>query len=481
MKAGIYIRVSTQEQAQEGYSIEAQTERLTNYCKAKDWNIYYKYIDPGYSGSNINRPAVQKLISDVKNKKIDIVAVYKLDRLSRSQKDTLYLIEDIFLKNGVDFVSMNENFDTSSAFGRAMIGILSVFAQLEREQIKERTSMGRMERAKNGYWHGGGFDPVGYDYINGELVINEYEAVQVKEIFDLFIKGYTINQISLILFDKGYKTKYGNWKYPSTVNSCLNLPLYIGKISYGGNLYTGRHQPIIDLETWNKAQKIYKSQSLSFQIRGSQKTPYQATTLLSGLLFCGNCGARYYCKRNTSKNRDKIAPRGYYTCYSRGKTNKKMVIDPTCKNKTYFIDDLDKIVTDEIFNLHSDKNYFNEIVNKNKNNEPNKKEILIKRLDILDKELAKIMDLYQLGTIPIELISERAENISAERNSLQAEINSSSVPKEKMSKSEVINTAKIFVQVLEKGTLREKRVLIRSLIDKIVLKDNEVIIHWSFI
>ena len=158
-----------------------------------------------------------------------------------------------------------------------------------------------------------------------------------------------------------------------------------------------------------------------------------------------------------------------------------MVIDPTCKNKTYFIDDLDKIVTDEIFNLHSDKNYFDEIVNKNKDNEPNKKEILIKRLDILDKELTKIMDLYQLGTIPMELISERAETISAERNSLQAEINSSSVPKEKMSKSEVINTAKIFVQVLEKGTLREKRVLIRSLIDKIVLKDNEVIIHWSFI
>ena len=253
---------------------------------------YYKYIDPGYSGSNINRPAIQKLISDVKSNKIDIVVVYKLDRLSRSQKDTLYLIEDIFLKNGVDFVSMNENFDTSSAFGRAMIGILYIFAQLEREQIKERTSMGRMERAKNGYWHGGGFDPVGYNYINGELIINEYEAMQVKEIFDLFIKGYTINQISLILFDKGYTTKYGNRKYASTVTSCLNLPLYIGKISYGGNLYDGKHQPIIDLETWDKAQKIYKSQSRAFQIRGSQKTPYQATTLhgnqfLKFLIFFG--------------------------------------------------------------------------------------------------------------------------------------------------------------------------------------------------
>lgn len=158
-----------------------------------------------------------------------------------------------------------------------------------------------------------------------------------------------------------------------------------------------------------------------------------------------------------------------------------MIIDPTCKNKTYFVDDLDKIVIDEIFNLQNNKNYFDEIVNKSKNNEPDKKEILIKRLDILNKELTKIMDLYQLGTIPIELISERVENISTERNSLQDEINSISMPKEKMSKSEVISITKNAVTVLEKGTLQEKRVLVRSLIDKIVLKNNEVIIHWSFV
>lgn len=130
-KVGIYIRVSTQEQANEGYSIQAQKERLISYCKAKDWHIVDIYTDGGYSGSNLDRPGIQKLIADIE--KIDMVLVYKLDRLSRSQKDTLYLIEDIFLKNNVDFVSMNESFDTSTPFGRAMIGILSVFAQLERE------------------------------------------------------------------------------------------------------------------------------------------------------------------------------------------------------------------------------------------------------------------------------------------------------------------------------------------------------------
>lgn len=145
---GIYIRVSTQEQANEGYSIDAQRDRLTAYCRSMAWNIYNIYIDGGFSGSNMSRPALSQLLDDIKGKRVNCVLVYKLDRLSRSQKDTLYIIEDVFLKNGIDFVSLNENFDTSSPFGRAMIGILSVFAQLEREQIKERSMMGRVERAK---------------------------------------------------------------------------------------------------------------------------------------------------------------------------------------------------------------------------------------------------------------------------------------------------------------------------------------------
>ena len=130
-RAALYIRVSTQEQAQEGYSIGEQRERLIAYCKAHDWAIADIYVDGGYSGSNLKRPAIQKLMTETA--KFDVVLVYKLDRLSRSQRDTLYLIEEIFLPNTVDFVSMQESFDTSSPFGKAMIGLLAVFAQLERE------------------------------------------------------------------------------------------------------------------------------------------------------------------------------------------------------------------------------------------------------------------------------------------------------------------------------------------------------------
>ena len=205
---GLYVRVSLDIQV-DGYSIDEQLVRLRKYCEAHGWTIYNEYVDPGFSGANIDRPAMLKLLKDVREKKIDTVLVYKLDRLSRSQKDTLYLIEEEFLPNGVDFVSMSENFDTSTPFGKAMIGILSVFAQLEREQIKERLAMGHIGRAKAGYWRGGSNAPVGYDFIDGRLVINEYEALQVRKIFELFLNGETLNSIAKYM-SENYTNKYSS-------------------------------------------------------------------------------------------------------------------------------------------------------------------------------------------------------------------------------------------------------------------------------
>ena len=121
----LYIRVSTEAQAEEGYSIGAQQERLEAYCRAMGWKNYQLYTDPGFSGSNLNRPQMQRLIADVQAGKVSAVVVYKLDRLSRSQKDTLYLIEDIFIPHNAAFVSLNENIDTGTPYGRAVIWILS--------------------------------------------------------------------------------------------------------------------------------------------------------------------------------------------------------------------------------------------------------------------------------------------------------------------------------------------------------------------
>ena len=196
-KAALYIRVSTDAQREEGYSIDAQKEMLSAFCVTRKIKSYEFFIDGGFTGSNLERPEMQRLIKEVKEGKIDSVIVYKLDRLSRSQKDTLYLIEEVLNPNGVDFISMNESMDTSTPLGRLMLGILSAFAQLERENIKERTKMGMKERIKAGYWPGGGRIPFGYDYDSekGILVPNS-EAETVRLIYSLYLEGYPMYKIA---------------------------------------------------------------------------------------------------------------------------------------------------------------------------------------------------------------------------------------------------------------------------------------------
>ena len=146
----LYIRVSTSEQAEEGYSVAEQEERLRSYCAAYNYTINAVHVDPGFSGASLDRPAIKKVMSDVEHGRCKKVIVWKLDRLSRSQKDTLILLEDVFLANDCNFISLMESFDTSTPFGRCIVGILAAFAQMERENIKIRTMMGRQARIQIG-------------------------------------------------------------------------------------------------------------------------------------------------------------------------------------------------------------------------------------------------------------------------------------------------------------------------------------------
>ncbi|MCX4266447.1 MAG: recombinase family protein, partial [Firmicutes bacterium] len=228
-----YVRVSTDNQL-ENYSIEEQTDRLKAYCQAKGWTLLHIYVDGGYSGGNTDRPALQEMLNAITQNHVDAVVVYKLDRLSRSQKDTLTLIEDKLLANHTDFVSINENFDTSTPFGKAMIGMLSVFAQLEKDQITERFTMGRIGRSKAGYFHGGANAPTGYDYQDGMLTVNEYEAMQVRQVFDLFLAGKSINAIYKQLAAQ-YTTKWSAAK----VRNVLQNSIYIGKVQFLQQEYQG--------------------------------------------------------------------------------------------------------------------------------------------------------------------------------------------------------------------------------------------------
>lgn len=304
--AACYVRVSTENQ-KENYSIEEQKSRLRAFCKAKDIVIGKMYVDGGYSGGNLRRPALQELLRRLPE--YDLVIVYKLDRLSRSQKDTLMLIEDYFLARKVDFISVCENFDTSTPLGRAMIGMLSVFAQLEKEQITERFTMGRIARAKNGYYHGGPTAPVGYDYVDGRLIVNEKKARQVRELFERFCRGASIHDCWLHM-----QARYGasgGWSSETQIRHVLVNEVYLGKVKFQGESYPGLHPPVIPEELFSRAQALLQERKSSLSA-GSR--PFAPRTLLSGLLICGQCGARfhgehgwYVCGGRRKRRREKIA------------------------------------------------------------------------------------------------------------------------------------------------------------------------------
>lgn len=474
IRVAIYIRVSTQEQADEGHSIPMQTERLKKYCEAKGWTVAMIYTDPGFSGGNMSRPALTKMIKDIESGSIDLVLVYKLDRLSRSQKDTLYLIEDVFLKNNVDFVSMNENFDTSTPFGRAMIGILSVFAQLEREQIKERMAMGHIGRAKEGYWHGGSGAPIGYDFVEGELQVNEYEAMQIREIFDLFINGNSMNGISLTMKSK-YTNKYSNWSHPSAINKIIRNQIYIGKIKYKGQYYDGIHESIISQDTYDKAQIRYSE--IQKDKNGNKKTSFQSKHLLSGLMFCGNCGARYFTQCNMSK---KFGTFYYYKCYTRDK-NSYMKKAESCKNPIYRESVLNEYIINEIKKLSTNPDLIEKMTDEKQINENDKPSIIQSRVQEIEKQITKLMDLYQFGSIPVADIGKRIAPLQREKSSLESELESfqKKVPTLSIEQAkEIVNSAN---NVFETGSIDEQRNLVNSLITKITIYETGAKISWKFI
>jgi len=244
--ACVYTRVSTAEQAAEGYSIEEQEKQGKAVIVAKGWNYVTTFSDPGFSGRTMDRPGLQAMITAIKEKKIDAVVIYKLDRLSRKQRDTMTIIEDVLLANDIILFSINETLDTSSPWGRAMIGILSSFNQMESENIQMRTAMGRKAKAEKG-GYAGGKPPIGYRVSDGQLIVVPEEAEIVRLVFKLRNSGMTLIGIADELNRLGYKTKTGKNFLHSAIQTILNNEqTYRGVYKYGkGTETVGQHEPIL--------------------------------------------------------------------------------------------------------------------------------------------------------------------------------------------------------------------------------------------
>lgn len=454
-----YVRVSTENQL-ENYSIDEQVQRIQSYCQAKDWVLLKIYTDGGFSGGNTDRPALQQMLTAVREQRVDAVVVYKLDRLSRSQKDTLTLIEDDLLANHTDFVSINENFDTSSPFGRAMIGILSVFAQLEKDQITERFTMGRIGRSKAGYYHGGGIIPLGYQYKDGLLIVDPYQSIMVREIFQQFLAGKSINAIW-----HDMAARYpGKWS-AAKIQCILKNNIYIGKVKFAGIAYDGIHEPLISERDFRTANELLSSSSRKNAFNAAQKTPFRADTLLSGLVRCGRCGARY------------AGAHGYYKCYSRSKTSKKQIMDPHCKNDNWEINALNQIAVNAIMQLVEHPDAIADILHPTEEHSALDTAAIQRRIKEIDTQIDKLIDLYQVSAIPMETLTGRVNELNTERKTLSGQMRIEQT-RQNNPEERFRDALSQFAAEFEKAPLVTRRLLVSSLINRIILDGKAVEIVW---
>lgn len=337
MKAALYIRVSTTHQIDKD-SLPFQREELTNYAKyvlgIDDFEVFE---DAGFSGKNTDRPKYQEMMTRIRNKEFSHLLVWKIDRISRNLKDFTEMYDELKSYN-VTFVSKNEQFDTSSAMGEAMLKIILVFAELERKLTAERVYSIMLSRAEKGLWNGATI-PLGYKWSDEKKfpVIDENEASTVKYIYDLYNKYQSSLQVAHRLNAEKVPTKRGGKWTPKTINDVLRNPFYIGTYRY--NVKTGvtrrlkdkkewivkedNHEGIIEKELFEKVNNILTE---NFKGNNSVQRANTNTHIFSKLLICGKCGSSLTAGLDSAR-KDGYRP-SRYTCYS----NKHLDNYSNCNN-----------------------------------------------------------------------------------------------------------------------------------------------------
>jgi site-specific DNA recombinase len=310
MRAVGYGRVSTEEQANEGHSLDAQRERNLKRIQEEGWTLVGYFDDPGYSGKNLKRPGIQKLIAEIEQGNIDAVVVHKLDRLTRNVGD-LHKLMKLFEKHNIKFISVTEHLDTSSAMGRMFVFMLGIIAQWYRENLSEEVKKGMSTRAKKGL-HNITVPLFGYERAeDGKLIVKPDEAKWVRWIFDQYLAGIGSTNIAKRLNEMGVRRNRGaKWDQHKVMMTLTNWH-YVGRVHWKDAskpdderiIVDGSHEPIISVETFEAAQRLLERRKAGM----ASKTSYDY--VFSGIIRCGKCGGNYKGKYN--KKRGNQLYRGY--------------------------------------------------------------------------------------------------------------------------------------------------------------------------
>jgi site-specific DNA recombinase len=284
LRCAVYTRKSSEEGLEmEFNSLEAQRESCEAYVssqRAEGWLLVPdRYDDGGFSGGTLDRPALKRLLADIEAGKIDIVVVYKIDRLSRSLMDFSRLVE-VFDQHKVTFVSVTQSFNTTTSMGRLTLNILLSFAQFEREVIGERIRDKFAASRKRGMWMGG-WAPLGYEVKDRKLLVNEADAKLVDSIFQRFLKIGSATTLARQLIAENVRNKYGKLIDKGMLYKLLSNPVYVGVAMHKGVSYPGEHVGIIDRKAWDKVQAQFKKNPR----KRAAATRAQTPALLKGIIF----------------------------------------------------------------------------------------------------------------------------------------------------------------------------------------------------
>ncbi len=501
INCAVYTRVSVDERAEtQTYStLDNQRDSCLSYIesqKSVGWKTFKVYEDAGQSGGSLSRPAMKQLIEDIKRKRVQVVVVYKIDRLTRNHKD-FYALLEIFNEHDVKFVSTTQHFDTTSPAGRLLLHIMLEFAQFEREMSQERTYDKRFAMAKRGMWCGG-FVPLGYNVKNKKLVINKEEAKIVRLCFELYIKLASMGKVAEKLNEMGYRTKKfyakgkdasGNTKFDKKkISNILDNHFYIGKVRFQDKdkkqyVFDGEHKPIItDKKLWDDVQNILVSN------RETHKTFKQNKyeMLFLGLLTCGECGSTMTNSSKEKKGRMYL----YYRCTSAVIKGKK-----ACSIRTVAADELEEFLIQKFKDLGNNQTLLKKSIEKanvmaKQGLEPLRKDKhrAESQLAKINQELKHLIEFVKTG----DLDKKRSRGIVKEisdpegsKEKLESEISRIETNMQHLSQHVIdadtfMRLFKEFPKVFETFSFDEKRNLILLLVKEVIYTPTKLrVLFWG--
>lgn len=463
-KVGIYIRVSTEEQAREGYSISAQKHKLKSFCIAQDWDVADIYVDEGISAKNMERPELKRMLKDIQMSKIDCVLVYRLDRLTRSVFD-LYKLLEIFDEHDCKFKSATEVYDTTTAMGRMFITIVAALAQWERENTGERISFGYAEKVRKGKY-ALNFRPFGYDLDlkTSELSINEKEASSVRLIYKKYIDGYGAGKIAKYLNDKGITTRDGNQWNDKTTMAILKNPLYVGSIRWRDFTANGRHEAIVSKEQFELTQQIIEER------RASNPRRISSQYIFSGKIKCPSCGnsmsGSYTNPKLVSGEKKKYL---YYRCRMKdvsrckgARTISELALEDA------FIDYMEKVdferLTNQVAATYEYKNEPQEIDTK----------ALEKELDKIERRKKKWQYAWTDDVMTYEDFKKRIDEANKEEALIKAQLDAETTEEQApFGKNEIEAALKKIKMNWHYLDVLEKKNLVKSVVDRIYVRHDK--------